>query len=268
MSPLRQVGLFFGASCVLTAVCQTPGILAFRAGRQPTGVAVPLMVIGACGPSLVAILMAVLLERRAGIRALFRRGVSTRRRLPLGLVALAHPVAAHLLASAALLVVGQYTAKHLLYPPVLPEHVAILVLAPLGEEYGWRGYALPRLQAVMSPLAASALIGVVWTLWHVPTFFMPGASLEVSLLFLPLLVAGSVIYTWLFNASGGSMFVIVLAHLGIHLDNIARADALGDGARPLASTTVVLIAFSALLVASGRLKASTAVTGGGVAAGR
>lgn len=56
------------------------------------------------------------------------------------------------------------------------------------------------------------------------------------------------------------MLVIVLAHLGIHLDNIARADMLGDGWSPAISTSIVLALFAAVLVATGRLASSRAVT--------
>lgn len=252
---MRNVLLFFAIACALTAVCQTPGILALRAGEQPTPIVVLLMVVGAAGPTLVAVLFS-----RIERRPLFRRPVQTKRRLPLGLLAVAHPFIAHMIASAALIVVGQYTAKHYAYPPLLPEQIAIAILAPVGEEYGWRGYALPRLQAVMSPVAASALIGVVWACWHLPTMWMPGATFATFAVFIPMMIAGSIIYTWLFNASGGSMLVIVLAHLGIHLDNVVRADAMGDGLSPAVSTMIVLCIFAGVLVATGRLRRDAAVT--------
>lgn len=257
---VRHIVGFFIVALALTAVCQAPAILAMRAGEQPAGIALPLMVIGACGPSLVAIAFAALLEGRAGLRALFRRGARTTKRFRFGLVALVHPFAAHMIGSAVLLMIGQYTATHLGYPPLLPEQVAIAILAPVGEEYGWRGYALPRLQALMTPVTASAIIGVVWAAWHLPTMFTPGASPSTLVVFVPLMIAGSVIYTWLFNATGGSMLVIVLAHLGIHVDNVSRAEVMGDGLAPLVATTAVFVAFALALIATGRLRASTPIT--------
>ena len=254
-SPARQVLLFFAAACVLTAVCQAPGIAALRAGEPPSPIAMLLMVIGSSGPTVVAIALALLFEGRAGLRTLFRRGVRTMHRLPLGVVAISHIFVAHMIGSGALFVVGHYSAQHLAYPPLQFEHYAIAVIAPLGEEYGWRAYALPRLQRVTTPLNASVLLGVVWAVWHIPTYFMPGSSFHMMLLFLPLMVAGSIIYTWLFNASGGSMLVIVLAHLGAHLDSVARAIEL-DGWSPAISTTVVVVLFAVVLVATGRLNPS------------
>jgi uncharacterized protein len=250
--PLRRVLAFFGAACVLTAVCQAPAIVALRAGEAPSPGAMLLMVLGSSGPTLVAIAFALAFEGRAGLRALFRRGIRTTQRLPLGVVAVGHIFAAHMIGSAALYAVGQYSAQHLAYPPLQFEHYAIAVIAPIGEEYGWRGYALPRLQRVMTPLNASLLIGVVWVVWHVPSAFMPGTSLYVLLLFLPLMLAGSMLYTWLFNATGGSMLVIVLAHLGAHLDSLARAIAL-DGWSPAIATTVVMVLFAIAVVMTGRL---------------
>jgi membrane protease YdiL (CAAX protease family) len=259
-SPLRQVLLFFVAACALTAACQWPAIAAIRAGEQPAGVQLPLMAIGSSGPTIVAIILALALEGRAGLRALFRIGVKTMNRARLALPAIGHVFAAHMIASGALFVVGQYTAQHLAYPPTKFEHVAIAIIAPLGEEYGWRGYALPRLQRVMSPLAASVLIGVVWALWHVPTFFMPGVGMSMLAIFLCMMIAGSIIYTWLFNASGGSMLLIALAHLGAHLDGLGRAQELGDGLQPIIGATVVLMIFAVIVVLTGRVRRENAVT--------
>jgi hypothetical protein len=72
-------------------------------------------------------------------------------------------------------------------------------------------------------------------------------------------LASSVIYTWLFNIGGGSVRGPLLAHLGIHLDNVFRASTLGDGVLPLAMTTLVLTLMAAALVWQGQLRRETAV---------
>jgi len=105
---------------------------------------------------------------------------------------------------------------------------ALLLIGPLfvlntlvlggNEEIGWRGYALPRLQQRMSALAASVLLGLVWGAWHLPLFFMAEtaqASLSPSL-FAVNAIALSVIFTWLYNSTAGSLLLAVLFHGAIN----------------------------------------------------
>lgn len=79
--------------------------------------------------------------------------------------------------------------------------VVLLIGGPLGEELGWRGFALPRLQQVMGPVSATLLVAVVWAVWHLPLLTDPGSiQHEVPwLLFLGQIVVMSVFYTWLVN---------------------------------------------------------------------
>jgi membrane protease YdiL (CAAX protease family) len=88
---------------------------------------------------------------------------------------------------------------------------------PLAEEAGWRGYLLPRLQSKYNSLAASLLIGFVWTLWHVPLAFVVGADqAELGVfgwvIYTILVFTISVILTWLFNNTSGSLVIVILAH--------------------------------------------------------
>ncbi len=83
---------------------------------------------------------------------------------------------------------------------------------PVGEELGWRGYALPRLQQRAGPLIASLVIGAIWGIWHLPNFFNPSSvQASLGLGFLPFFVVGtiadSVLMTWLYNKSKGSALV-------------------------------------------------------------
>jgi membrane protease YdiL (CAAX protease family) len=84
----------------------------------------------------------------------------------------------------------------------------------MSEEFGWRGYALPRLQARWNALASSIVLGLIWTVWHLPLWFVAGSSQQGSSfwLFLANLVLLSVLYTWLFNNAKGSILVAVVFH--------------------------------------------------------
>jgi membrane protease YdiL (CAAX protease family) len=94
--------------------------------------------------------------------------------------------------------------------------VANSVCYGYGEEMGWRGFALPRLQATMSALRASFVVTVAWAAWHLPLFaFSPGLSnlgLGGTVGWLISLALGSILLTWLFNSSGGSVAAVAFFH--------------------------------------------------------
>jgi uncharacterized protein len=83
-----------------------------------------------------------------------------------------------------------------------------------GEEIGWRGFALPYLQARHSALVASLIVGLFWALFHLPLFFMNGDSFASTppLAFLARILASSVLFTWIFNSTRGSLLIAYLLH--------------------------------------------------------
>ncbi len=93
---------------------------------------------------------------------------------------------------------------------------------PIAEETGWRGYALPRLMTSRNALNSSLILGVLWGCWHLPLLFIPGAAVPVpfepSILLIYILnsVSLSVIFTWLYNNTGGSVFIAYLFHAGVN----------------------------------------------------
>lgn len=86
------------------------------------------------------------------------------------------------------------------------------------EELGWRGFALPAAQDKLSAFSSSLLVGVIWAGWHLPLFVLPNTP-QGDLPFLPYLLAVvglSVVSTWLYNGSGGSVLIPMLFHGGIN----------------------------------------------------
>jgi len=80
-----------------------------------------------------------------------------------------------------------------------------------GEEMGWRGYVLPRLQAKHSALISSLILGVIWAFWHFPRYLAPGNSSSFILLIIKVL-ADAVIYTWVYNNTKGSLLLTTILH--------------------------------------------------------
>ena len=85
---------------------------------------------------------------------------------------------------------------------------------PLGEHPGWQGFAQPALQADRSPLLTAMILAPLVAGWHLPLFFMEEGGLQP-----PILVGGLVTtmavtfwYTWLFNHTGGSVLLVIVAH--------------------------------------------------------
>lgn len=85
---------------------------------------------------------------------------------------------------------------------------------PLGEELGWRGFALPRLEQRMRGIGAALLLGTIWGIWHLPAFFIPGLHQNGFPLwaFMVSIVSLAVLVVWIVNNAGGSVIIAILAH--------------------------------------------------------
>ena len=132
------------------------------------------------GPFLAAFIMTGATEGRAGIRRLLRRFVLWRVGLGWYLFALIGiPL---ILVLSVIVMPGALASFQGLAPldplPLLALFVYIFFLGgPVGEELGWRGFALPRLQSLHGPLVGSLILGVLWGLWHLPLSWTPWNTL-------------------------------------------------------------------------------------------
>lgn len=105
---------------------------------------------------------------------------------------------------------------------IIPFALIILVYGPLPEELGWRGYALDRLQRNHGALASSLILGVIWSIWHLPLFFMRGSlisnvfplwSTQFWVAMGPGILATSIIVTWAYNNTQRSTLGAILLHV-------------------------------------------------------
>jgi membrane protease YdiL (CAAX protease family) len=251
---------FFAMAFGLTWLLQLPALLAhlgLMAG--PAARFMGLVGLGAFGPMLAAIIAAWLEGGGPQVRATMQ---------PFG----AHRVGAlwflvALLLPGALLVAGRATCALLglrvdgpwLYPPASAAQIAAMVVFSVGEEVGWRGFALPRLQQQLGPGVASFVIGVLWGLWHGPMLVLAGVTTPAALaLLVPFFLAGSLVFTWVYNRTGQSLLVAILAHAGAHLNNSHQA--LPGNLGPLAVHTAAYGVLAVVLMSADRAAWRRAVT--------
>ncbi len=104
-------------------------------------------------------------------------------------------------------------ASHL---AAVPLHFLIVatVGGGLDEELGWRGVAWPQLQLRMPPVPANLLLGLVWAAWHLPLWLDPDSAQAAYpfVVYAVVIVGHSLVTGYLYNASGGSLLIAVLAH--------------------------------------------------------
>lgn len=101
---------------------------------------------------------------------------------------------------------------------VAPAALVALTTGPLGEELGWRGFLLPRLLTQYTPLSASVILGVIWGLWHFPLYIHANfAHLESALAFVTGVVCFSIIMTYLFLHTRGSLLLAILFHWSVNV---------------------------------------------------
>jgi uncharacterized protein len=185
------------------------------------------------GPTLSAFIMTAATEGREGVRRLLRRIVLWR-------VGFRWYVFV-LLGIPAIVLVSTVVMPGTLVsfqPSEVPSTLVLYVVAgpfmlfaggPVFEEIGWRGFALPRLQRLHGPLVGSLLLGALWGLWHLPLFLIPtwdtphGSPLDVAL-FVIWAMAITLVFTWIFNNTKGSVLLAVLAHGSV---NMAAASVYG-----------------------------------------
>ena len=112
--------------------------------------------------------------------------------------------------------------------------LSTLLGGQVGEELGWRGYALPRLARRMGLGLASALLGVIWALWHVPLFFILGGDTvgQSFPFYLLQVTAISVAIAWIYMKTNGSLLVTMLFHAAVNNTKDIVPSALGQPDNP------------------------------------
>ncbi|TME14593.1 MAG: CPBP family intramembrane metalloprotease [Chloroflexi bacterium] len=262
LSPTRSAIVFTICAIGISWICWLPVVASeHQLGFVAPSVAPLLVVLGTFGPFLAAVTM---VGRRSGFRGLGEFiGQAFRWRVGLRwyVVALVVP------ALIRIVVLYVHVFKGGSFPDLsdpsrwlaIPgTFVAVLLIGgPTGEEFGWRGFLLQRVQPRIGMLGASVVIGIISAFWHLPLFFI-SITVQSHLpfaLFLVRTVALSFVSTWIYNGSRRSLLFVLLFHASLNtwpntLDVLETEGTLG----PYISTSLIYCGWAAQLVILGVLR--------------
>ena len=216
----RPLVWFFVVAYSFSWLSYAPGIIARAQNGPVPGAVLILSVVGNFGPLVAALVLTYLVGGRTALIELAARLRRWRVSWPWYVIALSWEAVHLLVMSGLILLVTGHSPD---FPDGYPITAApivfavIFITAGLAEEVGWRGFALPRLQSRWSPLAASLTLGLVWALWHLPGTFLPntshtGRSPAEWLWYIVGTIAFTVVITWVFNGTKGSVLLPMLLH--------------------------------------------------------
>lgn len=236
LSWIKQHSLigYFILTYVITWSIWSP-IVASAQGWTDWNVPYPLYYLGSFGPTVSAFVMTALTEGRTGIHNLLSRMLKWRVEFRYYVFAVLAPIALFIVAVLVnRMMIGAWSDLNLLgQPDYLPYLGPLGVLAlwfltyGLGEETGWRGFALPHLQKDRSAASATLILAMLWACWHLPAFFFRDTYVELGLLGFPMfafmMIFSTMVFTWLYNSTQGSIFIVILFHAIFNWLSVSQA---------------------------------------------
>ena len=221
-SSSRSLSWFFLFTFVFSWLSWLPAVLASQGRLSSPLPNMVWVIIGAHGPLVASLVLA---HRSGGWQAVWqmiRSGFHLRMDAKWWLAILLIPVMLTGLAVWLNVLLNRYQPDtSLLSQPllILPTFLFLFFMGgSFQEEFGWRGYALPRLLSRWTPLLASLLLGAVWGVWHLPLFYITGVSQSFMpfAVFWLLTVAFSILFTWLYLRTDRNLFSALLFHTAIN----------------------------------------------------
>lgn len=250
----HPVGLFLALTYVLAWAFWAP--LVIFGDSLPGGLESILLMLGTLVPSTLAVVFVAKLHGRQGVRRLFGRLLKGRVGVRWYVAVIGLSLLAPVALGLTILLGGSRPALDTTVVAVLIGFLfSIFPGSALGEELGWRGFVLPRLQSRQSALRASLLIGVVWGPWHLPLWLTGRESHPISLFaaFVVSVICMSVLCTWMYNGTGGSLLIVVLFHATANLPVTYLIAPLGKDMAPsfLVFVALMVVAATVVVLATG-----------------
>ncbi len=200
---------------ITTFVTGTYGLswLLFFIGHQAN--LLPIILLGIWAPTLISIALNWYYFGTNGVKTLFSRFKRVNVKWYYWALLLLLPAAINYTG----LSVWQLISNGENYSLVAPSQywlgviIPSFIIAGLGEELGWRGFMLPRLQRLFSPVKATLILASIHMLWHLPTYWLGQGIHNVPFIFiLTFLFPWTILFVWLYNKSGGSLIFAVSFH--------------------------------------------------------
>ena len=170
------------------------------------------------GPLIAAVVVSLLAGGRKELWALLRQLTRWRLHPIWYVIALLGPFVMAVVAAALAVATGAPMLRSGAYTDLSAvgyTFLSTLIIVGLFEEVGWRGFALPRLQRRLDALRAALVLGVLWALWHLPELISDPTRQRPPLQFVLWALALSVIFTWLYNSTNGSLPIVIICHAAI-----------------------------------------------------
>jgi membrane protease YdiL (CAAX protease family) len=255
----RSVWIFFALTYFLSWIFWIP--LALSGQDMRAGPLLIPMLLGGFGPSIAGIIMTYRTQDREGRRDFWKRSINFKQigTAWYAVILLIFPLVYGLAILLDMLLGGtppgaEAIAQIAAQPASLIVMLLMtLMLGPLSEEFGWRGFALDPLQARWSALISALIIGVFWWAWHFPMFFINGTlqnewgvGTVAFWSFAVITVSLSVLFTWIFNNTSRSILTAILLHF-MYNSTQTMLSPLADRAQIFATGLLVLVAIAVVI---------------------
>lgn len=181
-----------------------------------------LILAGLFGPSVSAFIVTGIREGKKGVWLLLKRAVNFRVSFRWIAFIFLFPLIVYGSAHFVLILIGGKVPGEMFWDHksgyLLIFFLGMFLNGALNEEFGWRGYALDRLQSRYNALVSSLILGIIWSIWHLPMFFSYATGhIYISFwVFMAFVCSIAIIFTFIYNSTGGNLFAAILLHTTVN----------------------------------------------------